>query len=236
MTATSAANGTMSRRRNTPSTSSDVYRPGRLRPLTVGSNPKVALESYPYHPIRSTMTLVEPKSLRTSILPPAESLTMTRLGTACPATKLRSEATGALVPSGQTTKSLAAVGPSTVTLNTTAFAVPGRAGVGRGDVHHDRAHTAGRDPARTGQLDVESSGRTEVHAGVGVTAARARVGDAGRGHRHELAGRASGRGRVVALQVDHRVGRADPVVDRHQAQAAKTDRDQVGHGLMRRPV
>src|SRR5437899_12403565 len=84
-------------------------------------NPKVALESYPYHPTRSTMTLVEPKSLRTSILPPAESLTMTRLGTACPATKLRSEATGAVVPSGQTTRSLDAVGPSTVTLRTTAF-------------------------------------------------------------------------------------------------------------------
>src|SRR5438132_1059662 len=84
-----------------------------------------AIDCYPYQPTTSTMTLVEPKSLRMSILPPAESLTMTRLGTACPATKLRSEAPGAVVPSGQTTRSLAAVGPSTVTLSTTAFAVPG---------------------------------------------------------------------------------------------------------------
>src|SRR2546430_7434749 len=65
-----------------------------------------------------------------SILPPAEGLTMTRLGTACPATKLRSDATGTPPPSGQTTRSLAAVGPSTVTLRTTALggvadAVPG---------------------------------------------------------------------------------------------------------------
>src|ERR1700674_1469466 len=75
----------------------------------------------PYQPTTSTMTLVEPRPLPMSILPDADSFTITRLGTVCPATKLRSDASGQLVPSGYTTRSLAWVAPSTVTLSTTAF-------------------------------------------------------------------------------------------------------------------
>src|SRR5438128_5779385 len=137
------------------------------------------------------MTLVEPKSLRTSILPPAESLTMTRLGTACPATKLRSEATGALVPSGQTTKSLAAVGPSTVTLSTTAFAVPG---------------TPPLPATVTIMVCPWPSG--ELNPPVPI----ARVDDPGWAEHRErcAARRAVGE---VAVDVDDQVGRADPVVE-----------------------
>src|SRR6266404_6403237 len=67
------------------------------------------------------MTFVDPNALKMSICPDADSCTTTRLGTVCPATKLRSDATGSLAPSGHTTRSLAAVGLATVTLRTTAL-------------------------------------------------------------------------------------------------------------------
>src|SRR5438445_6172246 len=68
------------------------------------------------------MTLVVPKALKMSNLPPADSSTTTRLGTVCPATKLRSDAVGLVARSGQTTRSLAAVGLATVTFTITAVA------------------------------------------------------------------------------------------------------------------
>src|SRR5712691_2764910 len=67
------------------------------------------------------MTLTVPPALKMSIWPSAESFTTTRLGTVCPATKLRSEAVDA-TPCGETTRSLAAVGLVTVTLMITAVA------------------------------------------------------------------------------------------------------------------
>src|SRR5712691_6269133 len=56
------------------------------------------------------------------IWPPADSLTTTKLGTVCPATKFRSEARGRLAPVGKTVRKLGAVGLVTVTLMITALA------------------------------------------------------------------------------------------------------------------
>src|SRR5712691_13374605 len=67
------------------------------------------------------MTLTVPPALKMSIFPREESFTTTRLGTVCPATKLRSDAVDA-TPLGETTRSLAAVGLVTVTLMITAVA------------------------------------------------------------------------------------------------------------------
>src|SRR5216683_822541 len=80
-----------------------------------------ATSVYPYQPTTSTMTWVDPNALKMSTCPDADSCTTTRLGTVCPATKLRSDARGWLAPSGQTIRSLAAVGLVTVTFRTTAL-------------------------------------------------------------------------------------------------------------------
>src|SRR6266852_7706190 len=80
-----------------------------------------ATSFYPYQPTTSTMTLADPNALQMSISPDADSCTTTRLGTVCPPTKLRSEASGWLAPCGQTMRSLAAVGLVTVTFRTTAL-------------------------------------------------------------------------------------------------------------------
>src|SRR6202521_799759 len=86
----------------------------------VNVDPVVVVTPSLYQPATSAMMFTDPRALRKLILPPAPSLTSTRLGIACPGTRLRLEASGLRVAAGKTVTKLDAVASAAVTLSTTA--------------------------------------------------------------------------------------------------------------------
>ena len=78
------------------------------------------------NPARSATTSVAPTDpFRNEIFPFAPTLASTRLGTTCPAVKLRFDAVGAAPPAGKTVRYPAAFGDTTVTLSMTVLTAVG---------------------------------------------------------------------------------------------------------------
>src|SRR5215831_7521495 len=82
--------------------------------------PPLGLVASVNQPLTSTTTSTLPRKLKRLTMPPEPTLTMTRLGTVWPPTKLRLDAVGWVAPAGQTVRKLGAVGLVTVTLRATA--------------------------------------------------------------------------------------------------------------------
>ena len=73
-------------------------RPVNCPPVALASEPSVN------HPPTSTTTSVFPAPLLMLTAPPVPSIAITRLGTVCPALKLRLDAPGTWVPAGNTVR------------------------------------------------------------------------------------------------------------------------------------